>query len=1333
VVGRNLDGLVALADGQRQRIDEYTRQLIDKLVALAGEAIEHLQPSAIAWAQGYSTIAVNRRTNASHDAAKVRELGELQGPSDYDLPVLTVRDLDGKLQAVVFGYACHATVLDAEYKWCGDYPGFAQARLEESHPGAVALFWAGCGGDQAPRPKGTLELTEAYGRRLACTVEEVLAGQMRPLRASLVASYEEIELRLAKPPTREELRKNATSNNQYVARLAQKLLADLDGGKSLRETYPYPVQLWQLDDLRWLFLGGEVVVDYALRLKRELGPATWVAGYSNDVMAYIPSLRVLREGGYEGIVSQVYYSLPTPWSEDIEAQIVDQVHRECHAVPDISRVTAGETAGPLSPQEELATFRVPKGFRVELVACEPEVIDPVAMAFDADGRIFVVEMRGYNDPGVSTELASARIRLLEDHDHDGRFERAATFGQGLRLPSGITPWNGGVLVVDVPDLTFYKDRDGDGRADVIRVLYTGFGSGGEPGVSGSAQGFANSPQWALDNWVYVNTSHFGGDLRSLEDPNRPALKLFGRRGVRFHPEQPGSLEPTSGGGQYGLAADDWQRWFVNSNSVHLMHVILPDHYLARNPLLQVNRVTESIADDEGEHTAACKLYRISPVEAWRAERSRRNLTGSWRTWTPEQEAKKGAKSLHPRTELVGGGYITSACSPVVYTADLFPEAYRGNTFICDPSNNLVHRDVLEPKGSSFVAHRGEADREFLASTDSRFRPVHLSVGPDGALYVVDFYRDVVEDLPDIPEDLRHGVNGGTCNRGRIWRVVPEGAPPARTPALGKAASADLVEHLNKANAWWRLTAQRLLVERQDKSVVPQLAELVRTASLPVGRAHALWALHGLASLDNALIEHALKDAAAGLREQALRLAEPRLPANAQLRAAVLALSNDPNPRVRFQLAFTLGETDDPGVLAALARVAGQDAADPGTRMAILSSVSRAAPALLETLTRDADFTGRAAPGAYQLVSQLAALVGARASAEDTAKALRLLTKPANGGGWQIALLEGLGQGAQNSRLALGRLWDQPPPALKETVEQVRPFFARAAAIARDEKASLGERITAIHLLGYGPFEVAVPVLQGLLNPQESADVQLAAVRALALQDNSKVTDILLASWGGFTPAIRREVLEALFAQVGRLLDLLTAIEQNKLAATDLEPSRIEQLLKHTNAKVRQRAEALLRFEAPDRKKVLEEYKSTLELKPDAKRGKAVFQRVCATCHRLDNMGVEVGADLVAALGNKTPDKLLVDILDPSREIDSRYVNYVVTTKTGRVLSGLIAVETASSITLRRAERAEDTVLRTQIEEVHNTGKSIMPDGLEVQLMKQDLADLIGYLLQATAK
>lgn len=329
VVGRNLYGMFSLDDAQWNRIDEYTRELTDKLVALAGQAIERLQPSQISWGQGYSTVAVNRRTNTRKDPEQVRERGQLRGPSDFDVPVLAVRDAAGKLQAVALGYACHPTTLEVDYRFSGDYAGYAQADLERAHPGTVALFWQGCGADQAPRPKDTLELTQAYGRRLATSVDEVLSGAMRPLDGSLATAYAEIPLRLGKPPSREALETEKASKSKWVALRAQRELAELDAGRPLRTSYPYPVQVWQLGELRWVFLGGEVVVDYALGLKRELGPATWVAGYSNDVMAYIPSLRVLREGGYEGANAQVYYDMPTVWSTDVESQIVDEVEREC--------------------------------------------------------------------------------------------------------------------------------------------------------------------------------------------------------------------------------------------------------------------------------------------------------------------------------------------------------------------------------------------------------------------------------------------------------------------------------------------------------------------------------------------------------------------------------------------------------------------------------------------------------------------------------------------------------------------------------------------------------------------------------------------------------------------------------------------------------------------------------------------------------------------------------------------------------------------------------------------------------------------------------------------
>ena len=332
VVGTNLKTMYALSDRQWKQVESYTETVKRQVVEVVGQAVKELAPAEISWGVGQATFATNRRTNREAEVPKLREEGKLQGPFDHDVPVLKVAGPDGKARAIVFGYACHATVLSF-YQWSGDYPGFAQIEIEKAHPGAVALFWAGCGGDQNPLPRRQVELAQEYGRRLAAAVGKVTAGEMRPISGTLATAYKEIDLGFAALPSREEIEANAKSANRFEAGRAKVLLERIAADGKLRTTYPYPIQVWRLGDgPRWITLGGEVVVDYSLRLKSELGGdadanrgRVWVAGYANDVMAYIPSRRVLREGGYEGGTSMVYYGLPTVWSPDVERDIVRTV------------------------------------------------------------------------------------------------------------------------------------------------------------------------------------------------------------------------------------------------------------------------------------------------------------------------------------------------------------------------------------------------------------------------------------------------------------------------------------------------------------------------------------------------------------------------------------------------------------------------------------------------------------------------------------------------------------------------------------------------------------------------------------------------------------------------------------------------------------------------------------------------------------------------------------------------------------------------------------------------------------------------------------------------
>ena len=328
VVGHALRSLhYDLVDSeQQQRIDAYATQLKQTLVDVVGRAIQSLAPADFSWGHGTATFAVNRRANKEPDAPRLRAEGKLQGPFDHDVPVLKIANASGSLVAVLFGYACHATVLDG-YDWSSDYPGFAQTELEKHHLGCTALIFAGCGGDQNPLPRRKVELAQQYGRDLAAAVDEVLRQKLESISGRLTVGWAEIPLDLANVPTKDEIEKDAASPDRFIAARAKLYLARLAAGQPIPATYLYPIQVWRLGSkLSLVMLGGEVVVDYALRLKQELPATTWVAGYSNDVMAYIPSRRVLIEGGYEGAGAMVYYSLPSPWAPTVEAKIVDGVH-----------------------------------------------------------------------------------------------------------------------------------------------------------------------------------------------------------------------------------------------------------------------------------------------------------------------------------------------------------------------------------------------------------------------------------------------------------------------------------------------------------------------------------------------------------------------------------------------------------------------------------------------------------------------------------------------------------------------------------------------------------------------------------------------------------------------------------------------------------------------------------------------------------------------------------------------------------------------------------------------------------------------------------------------
>ena len=622
---------------------------------------------------------------------------------------------------------------------------------------------------------------------------------------------------------------------------------------------------------------------------------------------------------------------------------------------------------PKAPEDARAAIVVRPGFRVELAAAEPQLRSPVAMDFDEYGRIYVAEFPEYNEYAAEKPHGRGCVRLLEDLDGDGVYEKSTLFAPDVPMAVAVACWDGGVYVGSAPDLLYLKDVDGDGKADVRRVVFTGFGK------DRAGEGMLNSFRWGFDNRFHVSTSGDGGDVRRADAAETKPVSVRGQ-GFLFDPRTE-TFEVIGGGGQHGLARDDWGRNYVCGNSDPFHLVMYDSRYLVRNLYLKAPAAAVNIAP-AGKYT---KLFRVSPVEPWRVLRTRLRSQG-----------------LIPGSDEGGtpSGFFTGGTGVTVYRGDAYPDEFRGNLFVGDVSNNLVHRATAVPAGVLVTARSAEEGREFVASRDNGFRPVQMANGPDGCLWIIDMARELIEGAAFLaPQILKHMDVGSGVDRGRLWRVVPEGFEANRR-TVGKATTTELVALLEHPNGWHRDTASRLLYERQDRAAIPLLRTLAGGSKTPLGRAHALSALQGLGGLEPDVVIAALGDPEPHVRELALRLAESFCKDNALIQTRIEALGGDPEPLVRYQAAFSLGELPGAKPVKALAAIAVRDGIDPWMRTAILSSVSACAGELFRQLSYNEVFRKEAQGRSF--LTTLAAQSSVATRPDDLAAVLEAINGPLAG-------------------------------------------------------------------------------------------------------------------------------------------------------------------------------------------------------------------------------------------------------------------------------------------------------------------------------------------------
>lgn len=990
---------------------------------------------------------------------------------------------------------------------------------------------------------------------------------------------------------------------------------------------------------------------------------------------------------------------------------------------------------PLTPTESIKKFSLKPGYALELVAHEPNIADPVALAFDEKSRMYVVEMIDYSE---QSEEHLGTIKLLEDKDGDGFYETSVRFATGLSWPTAIACYDQGVFVGAAPEILYLKDTDGDGIADIKRKVFTGFGRG-------NVQGLVNSFRWGLDNRLYGQTSVSGGLIISSTRPDDEPINLSGKD-FSFDPERL-DLRIECGGGQHGMSFDDYGNRFTCHNSDNLQAFLYEQRYEQSKQLVPLPPSRCSIAIDG----AQASVFRTSPVEPWRILRTKLRVSGV-------------APGL-----LEGGGrpsgYFTSATGVTIYNGNQMPDLY-GQAFIADVGSNLVHRKRLSRDGIGWKGERIDVESEFIASSDTWFRPVQFANAPDGCLYILDFYREVIEHPQSLPTAIkRHLDLTNGRDKGRIYRLRDTRQSVQYRSDLSSYSMQQLMDTLSHPNGWHRETARRLawqkLSNQQDPSKIQSYwHDLEATTTLRQlhlsgqGRAGGLdtLALLVLSKEPPRDLEFWLGNHDPNVRAAAIRLLEPLALQHPELLKKLYRMSTDVDIGVRFQLALTMSlfpkeEADSTDRRDAIQNLLNQMTLDSAYRASVANLIQpHAIPIMKEYLEKWGSITEAGQGGnvqlserstigpAYEVLGYCFASVAGTDDLNEFDRAWgRIigeyhapldLDKESTNNNVALQLLQGLLDGLSTKRGFTAESLREYP-MLHASVSQL---ITSSISYLKETKNPLEARLHAIRSLRWASDSDALESYYALLSPTQPIEIQEKALEGLGRFHDAMTATGILDRYRAFTPGMRGRTIDLLMRRSNWLDQLLNHLEQGKVDWGDFSTSQRTALRNHSNQTIRERVARYFESLSTDRSKIIAEYQKALSLTGNVANGKGLFVKLCASCHKADGVGYEVGPNLVA-FRYRGPEAILQNVLDPNREVNPMYLSFNVMTDDETTHSGMIESESRDVLNLTRGGEYRDTVLRSKIAEMKSSQVSIMPEGFENQLDHQAMADLLAYLLQ----
>lgn len=958
----------------------------------------------------------------------------------------------------------------------------------------------------------------------------------------------------------------------------------------------------------------------------------------------------------------------------------------------------------LAPAEAQKAFTVPEGFEVRLFASEPDVINPVAMAWDERGRLWVVELYEYPLGAAPGTKPRDRIKILEDTDGDGRADKVTVFADGLNLATGIQVGYGGVFVGQAPDLLFLQDTNHDDIADTRTVLMTGFGLE-------DRHELLNGFTWGPDGQLYITHGVFTHSKVKIPEASAPGVEVtaavarFQPRTKRFEVYADGTSNP------WGVDFDRYGNAFVSACVIdHLFHMAAGGIYVR-----------------QGGTPANPYSYQLLP-------------------------------------SIVDHKHLMAAYAGIqVYQGNQFPKEWQGEVLFGNIHQSAINHDHLVPNGSSFKA---EAQKDFLTTTDGWFRPVSEQVGPDGALWVMDWY-----DKYPCYQNAQADPEGVDRERGRIWRVVYTGKHPgAKVPSrpevkmdLAKMSTVELVNLLAHPNIWQRKTAQRVLTERRDPAAVPALKKLLSDGKTLEARLFALWTLNSSDQISESVLEDFYQDKEPAIRAWIARIAGERRLADEAVIKGLAKLASDPDPSVRLAVATaarqlvsgsltvdtpvpdSLKEIETGRILAPLV-IASADAKDPLIPFMIWQA---AEPRIAEH--PEFAFRWLAANGAeaMPLRDQIARKTMRRVcDTQDTAKldmAMQFL-EAVSGKNTALtaAALDGLLEGLQGNKLKptvdtdalLKKLAASGKPELVDRAQRLGTLWGNASSIqaavgtVNDSKASTDERIKAVQAVRKVKSSAARDAMVKVLSNNNPEPLKLEAIRALGEIGGDNVAEGLVERWKEFTPGERRVAAEVLVSRHRWIYTFLSAIETKAIFANEIPATVIRTLSENSDAAIRQRAVQDIGRVRPadaDKQKIIAVKKQMiLEGKADLQAGHELAKKTCFVCHKLYGEGAEVGPDLTG-VGRSTLDALLANVIDPNQVVGKGYENTEVETKDGRSISGRLVENTDTHVKLLSAGPKEEVVAKSDIAVMRTGELSLMPEGLE-QMSDADFRNLMMFIL-----